>query len=121
MTGTHADDDLVGELRGRLIGMGLTDGVNLVLRADGGVVQVHLMAVDLGRVGMLLAILSDPAELADPGSLSSRMTSGGSGRCQGRWQYELIAGRYPHGGEIVFSVLIRMPASDLPEVLSRIT
>ena len=27
---------------------------------------------------------------------------------------------YPHGSEIVFSVLIRLPVSDLPDVLSRL-
>jgi len=121
MTGTYGDDGLIGELRGRLIGGGLTDGVNLLLRAQDGVVQVHLMAVGLGRLGMLLATLSDAAELPDPGSLSSRLAPGGSGGAHGRWQYELTAGRYPHSSEIVFSVLIRLPVSDLPEVLARLT
>ena|SRR5450432_3763047 len=121
MTGTSGVDGLIGELRDRLIGNGLTDGVNLVLRADHEVVQVHLMAVSLGRLGMLLATLSEPAELADPGSLSSRVTPGGNSGADGRWQYELIAGRYPHSGEIVFSALIRLPASDLAAVLSRLS
>lgn len=120
MTGTLGDDGLTGELRGRLIGGGFTDGVNLLLRAQDGVVQAHLMAVDLGRLGLLLATLSDAAELPDPGSLSSRLAPGGSDGAHGRWRYELIAGRYPHSGEIVFSVLIRLPVSDLPEVVSRL-
>ncbi len=34
MTGTGADDALIRELRACLIGTGLTDGVNSVLRAD---------------------------------------------------------------------------------------
>jgi hypothetical protein len=49
--------------------------VNLLVRAQDGVVRVHLMAVDLGRLGMLLAALSDAP--------------------------------------------IRLPVSDVPEVLSR--
>lgn len=121
MTGTRGAEELIGELRGRLIGAGLTDGVNLVLRADEEVVQVHLMAVSLGRLGMLLATLSDLAELADPGSLSSRITPGSNDGGDGRWQYELFAGRYPHSSEIVFSALIRLPASDLTAVLSRLS
>src|SRR5258708_1016205 len=112
MTGTSADDVLIGELRARLIGTGLTEGVNLLMRAEDEMVQVHLMAVHLGRLGMLLAALSDPAELSDPASLSSRVTPGGNDGADGRWQYELIAGRYPHGSDIVFSALIRLPASD---------
>jgi hypothetical protein len=120
MTGIHEDDGLIGGLRERLIGEGLTDGVNLLLRLQDGVVQVHLMAVDLGRLGTLLATLSDPAELADPGSLSNRIAPGGNDGADGRWQYELNAGRYPIGGEIVFSGLIRLPASDLPEILFRL-
>jgi hypothetical protein len=34
------------------------------------------MAFTLGSVGVLLAALSDPAELADPNSLSCRITPG---------------------------------------------
>ena len=121
MTPTSGIDGLIGELRDRLIGSGLTEGVNLLLRADDGLVQVHLMAVRLDRLGMLLVTLSDPAELADPGSLSSRVAPGGNSGADGRWQYELIAGRYPHSGEVVFSALIRFPVSDLAAVLSRLS
>lgn len=121
MTGTGRDEGLIGELRARLIGTGLTEGVNLLLRADNKTVQVHLMAVRLGRLGMLLATLSDPAELPDPRSLSSRITPGGNDGAHGRWQYQLIAGRYPRGSDIVFSALIRIPASDLTVVLSRLS
>ncbi len=114
------DDGLIGELRKRLISGGLTDAVNLVLREQDDVVQVHLMAVDLSRLGLLLASLSEAAELPDPDSLSSRLTPGGNDSAGGRWQYELIAGRYPASAEIVFSALIRLPVSDLPEVLFRL-
>jgi hypothetical protein len=31
----------------------------------------------------------------------------------GRWRSELIAGRYPHNSDVVFSALIRLPAGDL--------
>jgi hypothetical protein len=121
MTGTSEDDRMAAELRGRLIGEGLADGVNLLVRAGDGVVRVHLMAVNLGRLGMLLAALSKGDELADPVSLSNRVAPGGNDGADGRWQYELIAGRYPQGSEIVFSAVIRLPASDVPEVLSRLT
>jgi len=107
-------------LRDALGGTGLAEGVNLLVRAGDGVLEVHLMAVDLGRLGLLLATLSDPAELADPGTLSHRIAPGANDGAAGRWQYELIAGRYPHSGEIVFSARIRLPASDLPAVLSRL-
>jgi hypothetical protein len=71
-------------------------------------------AVDLGRLGMLLAALSDAAELANPGSLSDRMTAGGNHGADGRWQYVLIDGRYPHGSEIVSCALIRLPSATCP-------
>jgi hypothetical protein len=121
MTGISADDRLIGELRARLISTGLTEGVNLLLQADDEMVLVHLMAVHLGRLGLLLASLSDPAELSDPGSLSSRITPGDHDGADGRWQYELTAGRYPHSSDIVFSTQIRLPATDLPAVLSRLS
>jgi hypothetical protein len=109
----------LAELRGLLISEGLTEGVNLLLTERDGVVQVQLMAVDLGRLGLLLAVLSDPAELTDPGSLSSRVAPGGNDGDHGRWQYGLIADRYPASGEIVFLCKIKLPASDLPEIIAR--
>lgn len=36
------------------------------------------MAVNLARLGMLLAMLSDPAGLTNPRSLFSRITPGGN-------------------------------------------
>lgn len=121
MTGTHEDDELLGKLRERLIAEGFTDGVNLLVRAADGVARVQFMAVDLGRVGMLLAALSDPVELTEPDSLSNRLTPGDNDGAHGRWRYELTAGRYPSSSEIVFSALIRLPVSDVPEVLFRLT
>ena len=40
---------------GRLIGEELADGVNLLVRAQDGVVRVHVMAASLVGLGMLLA------------------------------------------------------------------
>jgi hypothetical protein len=111
---------VLAELRELLIGEELTDGVNLHLSEVDGTVQVHLMAVDVRRLGLLLAVLSDPAELSDPDSLSNRITPGDKGGDHGRWQYGLAATRYPAGGEIVFSGKVRLPASDLPEVIARL-
>jgi|ERR1022692_1147066 hypothetical protein len=121
MTGSDRDDSLAGELRRRLIGEGLADGVNMLVDVQDGVARVHVMAVDLGRLGLLLATLSDVPELPDPGSLSSRLAPGGDDGSDGRWRYELIARRYPHSSEIVFSALVRLPVSDIPEVLARLT
>lgn len=121
MTVIDGDERLVGELRDRLMAEGLAEGVNLLVQVQDGVVRVHVMAVELGRLGILLAAMSDAAELPDPGSLSNRLAPGRNDGANGRWRYELIAGRYPHSGEIVFSVLIRLPVSDVPEVLSRLT
>jgi hypothetical protein len=117
--GTQAPP-LLPELRDLLIGEGVTEGVNLHLSCQDDVVLVQLMAVDVRRLGLLLAALSDPAELADPGSLSRRITPGSNDGANGRWQFELISGRYPAGGEIVFSATIRLPASDLPEIIARL-
>jgi hypothetical protein len=123
MTGDYpalAGSELAEELRGLLIGEGLTEGVNLHLRERDGQVRVQLMAVDLGKLGLLLAVLSDPAELADPLSLSSRVASGRNDGAQDRWRYGLMACRYPVNGEIVFLADVRLPASDLPEVIWRL-
>jgi hypothetical protein len=95
--------------------------MNLLVRGENGVVQIHIMAIELGRLGMMLAALSDAADLWHPGSLSRRLAPGDNDGADGRWQYELIAGRYPHSSEIVFSAMIRLPASDMPEILARLT
>jgi hypothetical protein len=59
MTRSDGDDEAARELREALIGAGLAQGVNLLVRAGDGVVQVHLMAVDLGRLASdLPAILA---------------------------------------------------------------
>jgi hypothetical protein len=113
-------EPLVEELRGLLIGEGLTEGVNLLLSESDGVVLAQLMAVNLGRLGLLLAVLSDPGELADPDSLSSRVASGSNDGDRGRWRYELVSSRYPVNEEIVFLGKIRFPAADLPEVIARL-
>ena len=40
MNGTGGDDELISELRRRLIGEKLTEGVNLLVRAQDGVVHI---------------------------------------------------------------------------------
>jgi len=62
---------------------------------------------------MPLAAISDAAEPPGPGSLSNRLTPSGNDGANGWWQYELIAGLYPHSREIVLSALIRLSASDV--------
>jgi hypothetical protein len=111
---------LIRELRDLLTGEDIAQGANLLITQRDDWVQVHIMAISTGRLGALLATLSDPAELNDPDSLSCRITPGDDHSRPGQWQYELIAGRYPSGGSIVFSAKVRLPISDLPEVVSRV-
>jgi len=124
MTQTSVDDDqasvLLRELGQLLASEGITEPVNLHLRSSGDKAQIHLIAADFGRLGLLLALLSDPAELPDPGSLTCRMTPGDNDGTDDRWQYELIASRYPINQEIVFSAKVQLPAAVLPEVISRL-
>jgi hypothetical protein len=124
MTETPPDDPmmplLIQELRGLLTRENLIDPVNLRIAGQAGWVLLHIMAVSTGTLGVLLATLSDPAELRDPGSLSCRITPGDDHGRPGQWQYELIASRYPINKDIVFSAKVRLPAADLPEVISRL-
>ncbi len=78
------------------------------------------MAVPAGSLGVLLATLSDSAELDDLNSLSCRITPADRRVGPDLWQYELIACRYPADKSIVFAAKIRLPAADLPEVISRL-
>ena len=113
--------ELVGDLRGILTRGGLgIDGVNLRVAEQDGWVLLHLMAVSTGSLGLMLAALSDHAELGDPGSLTCRITPADDRSRPDQWQYELIAGRYPIDRSIVFSAKVRMPLADLPEVVRRL-
>jgi hypothetical protein len=111
---------LIEELRKLLIAGGLVQGVNLHVAWQDDQVLLHVMAVSIGSLGGLLAILSDQAELDDPASLSRRITPGEGRSRPDRWQYELIASRYPIDQTIVFSAKIHLPVSDLPEVVHRL-
>lgn len=111
---------LTRELHQLLAGEDLTEPVNLRITQQDSRVLIHIMAVSTGKLGMLLAALSDPAELGDPDSLTRRITPGDHRTRPGQWQYDLIAGRYPSDHSIVFSAKITLPVSDLPEVVSRL-
>jgi len=119
----NADDPvvplLIDELRKLLIHGGYFDGISLLVALQDSWVLLHIVAVSTGRLGVLLAALSDHAELTDPDSMSCRITPPGD-RSPDRWQYELIASRYPSDRSIVFSAKMRLPASDLPEVVRRL-
>ena len=78
------------------------------------------MAVSTGTLGVLLAGLSDIAELDDPGSLTRRITPGEVRTRPDQWEYELVATRYPIDHSVVFLAKVRLPVSDLPEVVSRL-
>jgi hypothetical protein len=110
---------LIEELRGLLTSGDLVEAVNLHITRQDGWLLLHVMAVSFGRLGLLLATLSDPAELADLNSLSCRVTPGDNRTRPDQWQYELIVGRYSSDNDIVFSVKVQLPIGDLPEVVSR--
>jgi hypothetical protein len=97
----------------------LVDGVNLLLTRQDDRLAIQIMAISTGTLGALLASLSDPAELDDPGSLTCRITPGEVRRGPDDWEYELVATRYPIDHSIVFLAKVRLPISDLPEVVSR--
>jgi hypothetical protein len=124
---THISHDdpiepvLLGELRNLLVGGGLLEGINLHITEQDDWLQLHIMAVSMGSLGVLLAALSEPAELNDPNSLTCRITPGDHRVRQDLWQYELIASRYPTDKSIVFAAKIRLPAADIPEVISRLS
>jgi hypothetical protein len=109
----------IDELRKLLVRGGYFDGINLLVSSQDTWVQLHVMAVSMGKLGLLLASISDNAELDDRDSMSCRITPAGD-QSPDRWQYELIASRYPVDRTIVFSAKIRLPASDLPEVVRRL-
>lgn len=124
MTKASLDDPIdpaqIRDLRNLLIGSGLLEGINLSVSEQDGWVQLHIMAVSTGILGVLLATLSDPAELDDLNSLTCRVTPADRRAGRDLWQYDLIASRYPTDKSIVFAAKIRFPAADLPEVISRL-
>jgi len=111
---------LTGELRNVLTSGGLFEGINLHITHQDGWVQLHIMAVSIGSLGVLLATISDQAELGDLTSLSCRITPADRLFAPDQWQYELTACRYPTDMSIVFAAKIRLPVSDLPEVIRRL-
>jgi hypothetical protein len=111
---------LIDELHGLLTREGLVEGVNLHLARRDDRLVIRLMAVTTEALGVLLASLSDPAELDDSSSLTCRITPGEVRRGPGEWEYELVADRYPVDHSIVFLAKVRLPIRDLPEVVSRL-
>jgi len=65
---------LIEELRELLTSEDLVDAVNLRMTLQDGWLLLHIMVVSIGKLGVLLAILSDPTELENPSSLSCRIT-----------------------------------------------
>ncbi len=124
MTAAPADDPmvplLIDELY-RLLTCGrLVEGANLLLTRQDDRLAIQIMAISTGTLGVLLASLTDPAELDDPGSLTCRITPGEVRRRPGDWEYELVATRYPIDDSIVLMAKVRLPIGDLPEVVSRL-
>jgi hypothetical protein len=106
------------ELKSLLCTEGVAELINMsVDEAADGCLSVQIMAVSLDRLGAALAVLSRPEELEDEHSLSSRITNVDR---PGHWQYKLTLTRYPIDRSLVFLVAVLLPASDLPEVVSRL-
>jgi hypothetical protein len=101
--------------RGRLV-----EGANLLFTRQDDRLAIQIMAVSTGTLGVLLASLTDPAQLDDPGSFTCRITPGEVRMGPGDWEYELVATRYPIDHSIVFLAKVRLPIGDVPEVVSRI-
>ena len=93
---------LTGELHGLLTREGLAEGANLLLTRRDDRLLIQIMAVSTGTLGVLLAGLSDIAELDDPGSLTRRITPGEVRTRPDQWEYELVATRYPIDHSVVF-------------------
>jgi len=111
---------LIDELY-RLLTCGrLVEGANLLLTRQDDRLAIQIMAISTGTLGVLLASLTDPAELDDPGSLTCRITPGEVRRRPGDWEYELVATRYPIDDSIVLMAKVLLPIGDLPEVVSRL-
>jgi hypothetical protein len=123
VTAAPFDDPMVALLTDELYGLltreCLVEGENLVLTRQDDRLLIQIMAISTGTLGVLLASLSDPAELDDPGSLTRRITPGEVRRRPDEWEYELVATRYPTDHGVVFLSKVRLPVCDLPEVVSR--
>jgi hypothetical protein len=124
MTAAPADNPMVplltDELYRLLTRERLVEGADLLLTRQDDQLLIQIMSISTGTLGVLLASLSDPAELDDPGSLTRRITPGEVRRRPDEWEYELVANRYPVDHGIVFLAKVRLPVSDLPEVISRL-
>jgi hypothetical protein len=111
---------LTDELYALLTRGGLVEGANLLLTRQDDRLLVQIMVVSTETLGVLLASLSDSAELNDPGSLTRRITPGETHRRPAEWEYELVATRYPIDHSVVFLAKVRLPVRDLTEVVARL-
>jgi hypothetical protein len=90
-------------------------------RREGEMVYFEILAGSSDTIGMLLATITDVSEIDDPESLSRRAAAGHSDR-PGRWRYGLAVARYLpiDDPSLCLKVMFWIPASDLPEVVSRL-
>ena len=111
---------LTDELYALLTREGLVEGVNLLLARQDDRLLVQIMAASTRTLGVLIASVSDSAELNDPGSLTRRITPGETRKTPDDWEYELVATRYPIDHSVVFLAKVRLPIRDLTEVVARL-
>ena len=111
---------LTDELYALLTREGLVEGVNLLLARQDDRLLVQIMAASTRTLGVLIASVSDSAELDDPGSLTRRITPGETRKTPDDWEYELVATRYPIDHSVVFLAKVRLPIRDLTEVVARL-
>jgi hypothetical protein len=85
-------------------------------------VYFEILAGSSDTIGMLLATITDLAEIDDPESLSRRMAPGHSD-LPGRWKYGLGVARYLpiNDPSLCLKVMLWIPTDDLPEVVSRLS
>jgi hypothetical protein len=111
--------ELLLDLESLLAGYAPRPAMRPTARQHGSKVHVEIIFGAVSSLGVLLAVLTSPAELEDPESLSRRITLGSSRRS---WVYGIVAGRYlaPDRG-ICLKITIELPAEDVPEVVARLT
>lgn len=91
-------------------------------RVDPDRVYFEILNGSSETVGMLLAVLTDPAEVDNPESLSRRMAAGHSD-APGCWAFGLAVARHLPMGDhsLCIKVMFWIPADDPPEVVSRLS
>jgi len=95
----------------------MVEGENLILTRQDDRLLIQIMAISTGTLGVLLASLSDPAELEDSAASHAGLRPV---RCRGDGPVEVrtVATRYPLDHSVVFLAKIRLPTATCPSGLA---